>query len=147
MFEGMDELSRAFGEALFEVFPEWEQFAKSDGGGFEVSVPRECDDRVLRLVTSEEDITFEFDEWHFHVGPFIPFIGTVAAAVDDAMAMVIGFANEVMYVDVTYRDGKWLQSSLGYVEAIQPPSPGTITRRYSWKGTFDEVIDTRRQKS
>ena len=114
-FDKMDQLSQAFGRALFLAFPRWERLAqnvedeKTGVHYFEVDIPQEGSDRQLHLSTEDNEITIAFDDWHTHVGPFL---GTsIAESVENAMTIIEGFVTEQTVVKISRRDGVWIGST------------------------------------
>lgn len=142
----MDALSVAFADALFTQFPVWEALAKTaigEAGGrdyIEVNLPQEGTDRKLYLSTADDEITIGFDHWHTHVGPFLGI--DIEESVAQAMAIIRDFIDELSVVSISYRDGVWLESGLGYRAAPGALKPQTTTNVFSWRRTFDTTITT-----
>ena len=128
-YEGLDELSRKFGGRLLSTFPASEPFARiiRDASGvatFQVEVAQPDTDRVLYLGTVKDEITIGFDEWHTQVGPFLGI--DIEESVETAMGIIESFISETV-VKVSYRDGKWIESSLSYRVAPGESKPNCTT--------------------
>jgi hypothetical protein len=144
--EKMDALSAAFTDALFREFPEWEANAEviaNENGGthyVEIVIGQGGSDRALHLSTAENEITVGFDRWHTHVGPFLG-LG-IAESLAQAMTIIRDFINELTVVTVSYRDGAWIESGLGYRTAPRAFQSRSITKVFSWRNTYDTTIET-----
>jgi hypothetical protein len=142
----MDAVSVAFANALFAEFPDWEALAKTvtderNGTSYvELSVGQDGTDRALYLRTADNEITIGFDRWHTHIGPFLGI--DVADSVAQAMTIIRDFINEVTVVTVSYRDGAWIESGLGYRTAPKALQPQSITKVFSWRRTYATTIET-----
>src|ERR1700733_2429156 len=114
--DNLSEISHAFAIALFATFPEWEPLAKAVQEDdtkppfLEVAVPQDGTDRVLYMSTADDEITVGFDYWHDHIGPFLGI--ETGESVEQAIGIIEAFVNEQTVVIVTYREGKWVQSTL-----------------------------------
>lgn len=146
-YDKMDELSEAFGRALFLAFADWEPLAidigdeKSDARHMEVDIPQEGTDRRLHLSTAGKEITIAFDYWHTHIGPFLGI--SIAESVNTALSIIESFVTEQTVVRVFRRDGVWIGSGLAYRAA--PPTelkPHSTTEVFSWRCTYDQTIET-----
>lgn len=142
----MDELSVAFSDALFTEFPEWEARARivreeRNGTNYiELSVAQEGTDRALYLSTADNEVTIGFDRWHTHIGPFLGL--DIAESAAQAMTIVRDFIDELTVVTVSYRDGAWIESGLGYRAAPKAFKPQSTTKVFSWRRTHDTTITT-----
>jgi len=145
-YDGMDEISRGFAEALFTAFPDREPLARpamdnKTGAHFmEVDVPQSGTNRFLHLSTADNEITIAFDHWHTHVGPFLG--SSVVDSIGLAVSMIKAFIAEQTVVKVTRKNGSWIQSILEYVAAPSELKSGTTTRVFSWNRTYDRTIET-----
>jgi hypothetical protein len=144
-YDGTDELSREFARSLFSMFPAWEGLARivndeKMGGNFiELDVKQAGTDRLLHLSTADAEMTIGFEHWHTHVGPFLG-IDTVES-VATAMNIVEDFVAERTVVKIVHRDGVWIRSSLEYLVAPGEPEPRSTTKVFSWRRTYDAIIE------
>ncbi len=116
MADRLDEISREFAQTLFTRFPQWKQFAKIIAEG-----------------------TGDGHRWHTHVGPFMGI--DIEESVARAMEDIEDFLAERTIVKITFRDGAWCMSSLEYLAAQSKLKPNSTTEFYSWRRTYDEVVD------
>jgi hypothetical protein len=144
-YHELDELSLDFAKAVFSAFPDWERGARvmrNDETGLsslEVDVVQEITGRVLHLSSIGDEITLAFEHWHTHVGPFLGI--DVAESIATAMGIIKDFISEETVVTITDRGGLWIGSSLQYRAAPGEPEPNSTTRIYSWRGTYDKVVE------
>jgi hypothetical protein len=145
-YDKMDQLSQEFARALFLEFPNWERLAedvedeKTGAHCIEVNVPQEGANRQLHLSTTGNEITIAFDHWHTHIGPFLGL--STAESVDEAIVIIVDFVNEHTVVKVSRRDGVWIESGLEYLVAPCKPTPHSTTEVFSWRGTYDQTVET-----
>jgi len=143
-YDGMNEISQGFARALFSAFPNWEHLArvanddKTGANHIEVDVAQDGTDRLLHLSTADNEITIGFEQWHTHVGPFLGI--TMAESVATAMSIIEDFIAERAVVKVTHRDSAWIVSSLEYVVAPSEPIPNSSTKVFSWRRTYDDIV-------
>jgi hypothetical protein len=144
--DGTTKLSRRFAEALFAMYADWEQFARvvrdgnTDTKHMEIEVPQSGTERVLHLSTANDEVTITFDQWHTHIGPFLGI--SPEETVATALQIIEDFITEQTIVQISYRDGAWLESGLPYRAALGELKPNSTTRVYSWLGTYDNTIET-----
>src|ERR1043165_2248379 len=99
----LDELSAAFTSELLKRFPEWKPFMRimappdSARPAVEFVVPQEHTGRALILSADPDQITIRFEQWHFHVGPFLGL--DIEGTVSQAMFMITAFVDEEYVVD------------------------------------------------
>jgi hypothetical protein len=142
----LSEISQAFAKALFVTFPHWEALAKvvqvddAKPPILELTVPQDGTDRVLYLSTADDEITVGFDYWHSHIGPFLGI--ETGESVEQAIGIIEAFVNEQTVVIVTYREGKWVQSSLHNVSTPPELETNSTSHIFSWKRTYDDQIET-----
>jgi len=140
------ELTKRFRKVLLARFPEWRRFAtitRASGNEvpvLELAVPQEGTDRFLRLSTANNEITIQFDRWHTHLGTFLG-IG-IAECVETAVQMIEDFVWEERLVEIIYRGDVWCSSGLYYRVAPSPPEPHATTKIYSWRRTYDQIVET-----
>lgn len=145
-YEKLDELSRRFAESLFAVFPAWRGLATAGidsttgCASIEVRIPQEGSGRFLHIETANNEITIAFDEWHTHIGPFLGI--SVGESVTTAINIIRSFVTEEAVVQVVYQHGAWKQSGMHYLAAPSETVLQATTKIYSWKHTYDQVIES-----
>jgi hypothetical protein len=65
----------------------------------------------------------------------------VAESIDTAMGVIEDFISEESVVKVTGRKGVWIGSTIEPREEPSKPKPDSTTRIFSWRGTYDEVVE------
>ena len=145
-YDQMDELSHDFAHALFGAFPDWERLARTIGDANSgrdsllIDIPQEGTDRVLHLTATNDDITIAIDRWHTEVGPFLT--GDISESVAMALMIIKDFVAEKTVVEVSTRDGVWIESGLGDRVGHGEPTPNSRTEVFSWRGTYDDTSET-----
>jgi hypothetical protein len=143
--DGLDDLSMVFAKVPFSRFPAWESLVRIGGGEengtkyLELKVPQDGTDRFLYLSTADNEITFGFDLWHTHFGPFLGL--KTEDSVAQAIACIESFINQETVVTVCRRDGVWIESGLEYLVAPSALKPHSTNEFFSWCRTHDKTVN------
>lgn len=140
----LDGFSRAFADALFAAFPEWEPCAShipnvgDEALAMEVTIRQPGTGRTLSIRTDDAEIMITFEMWHDHLRMFSGHSESEVARL--ALDEIRDLLAERKVVKVDYRDGRWAGSDIVDSSEIPIPAPGVNTKIYSWLGTYDRNI-------
>lgn len=143
-YDALDKRSRRFAARLFSIFPDWEPSAevirdtRTGGTAFQLAIPQPGTDRVLSVDTLDDEITICFGEYHEHFGSFLGIDADEAAI--QAIETIQDVLSDKQIVSVSYREGRWIRSSLDRPEERPVAEPNSTTFVYSWSGAHDQVI-------
>jgi len=140
-YETLDGLSADFARILLARFPEWERYAEQlhypeyDRDSLQIRVPQPNGERFLEL-TTENEITVQFDTWHVHCSAFSDVENSAKQAVDHAIELIEDIVSERIVFE--RKKGGRFASHLKASDLCAPESPFT-TQIFSWLGTYDRI--------
>lgn len=136
----LDKMAASFYRALLLEFPDWRGNLRFlEDRTIELDVPQPDGRRQLRVVAGGNQISIYYGDWHFCVGTYLGW--TEDQTAQDVAGMMKNIVSEEVVVHIPFKDGKSSSSGLTHNCVPAEAKEGEMVNVYSWRGTYDRVIE------